>query len=145
MPFWRHFYSFSSLLTTLLHSDTFVCMIKSQSWFRVTQRWISVVQRRKPDISEVKNKFWTALTQRKSQVISSKTALISTDVFHVFWISAENFKYLKQHGSSALLVWRFRFWIVSDIFQHLWRFFFQWFFYEGVDFFAIDLGEGKAQ
>ena len=47
----------------------------SQRCSALKQRWIF--------------QFWTALTQRKPELISSETELISADVFHVLWSSAE--------------------------------------------------------
>ena len=49
-----------------------------QRWFSLEQRWIL--------------QFWTALIQRKSE-------LISADVFHILWISTEK----RQNSETALL------------------------------------------
>ena len=65
-------------------------------WFRADSTWNNAFQR-------WNFQLWTPLILRKSELISSETALISTDVFHILWISAENVKALKQR-SSALII-----------------------------------------
>ena len=52
--------------------------------------------------------FWTALIQRKSELISSETELISADVYHVLWISAEK----RQNYETALFS--------ADVYHFLW-------------------------
>ena len=54
--------------------------------------------------------FWTALIQWKSELISSETELISADVFHFLWISAEKRQISKTALFSADYLWDFNPW-----------------------------------
>ena len=101
--------------TALIHSWTE--QISSESVLK--QRW-------KPKVSEQRTSalntadsfwnnaelllFWTALIQWKSELISSKTELISADVFHFLWISAEKRQISKTALFSADYLWDFNPW-----------------------------------
>ena len=71
---------------------------ENQRWTALIQSCFSLKQR----CSALKQRwifqFWTALIQRKSELISSVSELISADVYHVLWISAEK----RQNYETAL-------------------------------------------
>ena len=86
---------------------------KNQRWFSLKQccsapkqRWIF--------------QFWAALIQRKSELISSETALISADVFHFIWIIAEKHQISETALFSADYLsfqpsWYTRLWILNTL------------------------------
>ena len=113
IPFQWPLRAFSPIRTTLSYFDSLIYMCKYQSWFRVNQRcsalniqwvrakkinaeqrWFRAVSL-KQRCSALKQRwifqFWTALIQKKSK-------LISADVYHVLWISAEK----RQNYETAL-------------------------------------------
>ena len=51
--------------------------------------------------------FWTARIQKKSELISSEIELISADVYHVLWISAEKRQNYETALFSADYLWDF--------------------------------------
>ena len=69
-------------------------------WFRTDSLWNS------PPLSWILQ-FWTDMNQRKSELISSETALISSDVLHVLWISAEKCQNSETMLFSADYLWNF--------------------------------------
>ena len=73
--------------------------LKTQ-YFRADSFWISANQC-------CILQFWTALAQRNSELISSKTALISADVFHDLWISAEKCQMSETALFSTIYFWSF--------------------------------------
>ena len=82
MPFDWQLCAFSALRATLSYFDGLIYMCKYQSWFRVNQRWISAVHRRKSNVSEQRK---SALNSADSELFLSETALFQ------FWNSADFF------------------------------------------------------
>ena len=73
---------------------------------RADSEYISAESALKPQFSLKQRwffQFWTALIQRKSEMISSETELSSADVFQVPWISPEKVKSLKQLCSALII------------------------------------------
>ena len=79
-------------------------MLKTQ-YFRSNknQCWAALIQSRFSLKLRWIFQFWTALIQRKSELISSETKLISADVFHVIWISADS---TEKHQISETALFR---------------------------------------
>ena len=61
----------------------------------------------KTDMVQLFFQFWTALIQRKSELISSETELISADVYHVLWMSGEKRQNYETVLFSGDYLWDF--------------------------------------
>ena len=138
---------FSALRNTLLYFYSLIYMCKYQSWFKVNQCWISAVQRWKSNVSELRNSALnnadselflsetalfscgTALNfsvlnsadSEKIERISSETELISANLYHVLWISAEKRQNYGTALFSADYLWDFNpgeywdnYWLVRE-------------------------------
>ena len=108
-----------------------------QRWFRANQRWISA---QNPMYQNSENQrwtaliqssfslkqrwifqLWTALIQSKSELINSETELISADVLHVLWISAQKRQISETELFSADFLWDFNPGTIVETFFVKWR------------------------
>ena len=82
--------------------------ILEQSWFTSERHWnrefLQLKMWNSVDFPWL-CQFWTRLLQRKSELISSETPLLSADVFHVLWISIK--KRQMPERNSAKYPWDF--------------------------------------